>query len=302
MKKTYKTLACILLILLISIILKITVFSTMETFIENHRNNTETKTRDIKMEFDTIDNDIYALVDPIKNKENNIYKLQNKEWTNFEGPLTLTNISSNSEHIWGIDKSGGVHRCKKPCKNNNWENLNDLQDLKLLDMGVNNKYIYGLKKNEPEDGSSNFYKCDLTTGCQELNNWNSYGDDGYKLDRLAVNNDSVWGINKTTIYKCKDDNCGIKEVPIEESTKSLKNISANSNSLWGIDKKNNITQYKNKEWKNIIGSLKQISVNDNVAMGVNEEGVGYKCDVDNCDFQIYDPQINDIPFKFISVK
>lgn len=52
MKKTFKAMACILLILLIAMILKMTVFSTMETFVEH---NTEKKTRTIKMEFEKED-------------------------------------------------------------------------------------------------------------------------------------------------------------------------------------------------------------------------------------------------------
>jgi len=53
MKKSYKTLACILLILLIATILKVTVFSNIETFVE-HNNNSKGSKIEIDMKFNDI--------------------------------------------------------------------------------------------------------------------------------------------------------------------------------------------------------------------------------------------------------
>ena len=56
-----------------------------------------------------------------------------------------------TDYVWGVNSQGHIFRCKAPCANNVWQQMNG--SLKQIDVGK--EYVYGTNMND------NIYRCKL---------------------------------------------------------------------------------------------------------------------------------------------
>jgi hypothetical protein len=87
-----------------------------------------------------IDNINSSLSTNINNQANSIKSTLSTNYSDLERKIN----EYNNDYLWGVNRGGGIYRCKKPCDSGNWQQIPG----GLITISQGKKYIWGSNGNQ----------------------------------------------------------------------------------------------------------------------------------------------------------